>query len=386
MRILYYSDSYGFPTTTFIRNEVNYFKKHHEIKYISRKVYGNIREYDFVELIPASNSLFQKILARLRSWDILFYHRDFQVSRKLKEAVESFNPDIIHCHFFVEALPLLDNIDFSRYPVVIHFHGYDATKMVRYSAYNRRLKQILSKPNVFVVSCNNNFITTLKRVTGTRLERSKVVYYGIDLDLFHPKKIEREEGKVFLQVSSLVEKKGHEFTLRAFAELLKISYFSDSVLILTGDGTRMPLLANLVEDLGIKDKVMFKGVVTPTQAVELMNKADVFVHHSITSENGDMEGIPNAIIEAMAMELPIVSTNHSGIPELVEDGVNGFLCNEKDIKQFAFNMSRAYKMGRVKENRTKVFSSFNMIEHNSQIENIYKKLIKSFKSGNPKNA
>lgn len=379
MRILYYSNSYGFPTTTFIRNEVNYFNKKHAIKYITQKVYNQNNVPDFVEVISEKETIFQKILGRLRGWDLLFYFGDFRLSRKLRNSVASFKPDIIHCHFFIEALPLLDNINFSNYPVVVHFHGYDATKLLRYAAYNRRLKNILSKPNVSLISCNNNFIIALEKVTGIKLDRSRVVYYGIDLELFQPKNLLRTSTqKIFLQVSSLVAKKGHEYTLQSFAKLLEIEGFEDSLLILTGDGTRKPLLVSLAIELGIQERVVFKGIVNPDQAVELMNQADVFVHHSVTDVNGDMEGIPNAIIEAMAMELPIVSTVHSGIPELVEDGVNGYLCEEKDTTQFVLNMVRAYKLGRVKGNRMKVFESFNMEKHNLTVEEIYQESIRNF--------
>ncbi len=65
--------------------------------------------------------------------------------------------------------------------------------------------------------------------------------------------------------------------------------------------------------------------------IESLNKSHIFILSSVTASNGDQEGIPNALKEAMAMGLPVISTDHSGIPELIEDGISGFLVPERDI-------------------------------------------------------
>ena len=107
-----------------------------------------------------------------------------------------------------------------------------------------------------------------------------------------------------------------------------------------------------------------------------MKQADVFVHHSITSSNGDQEGIPTALMEAMAMELPVISTIHSGIPELVQNGVNGYLVQEKDINTYAKKMSEALKLGKLLKNREIINADFELTKHNEQLVQLYQKLVK----------
>ena len=88
----------------------------------------------------------------------------------------------------------------------------------------------------------------------------------------------------------------------------------------------------LVAAQKLSSKISFLGKLDQGEIITQMNKATVFVHHSVTSSSGDQEGIPNSILEAMSMELPILSTFHSGIPEAVEHKINGLLCEEYDVK------------------------------------------------------
>ena len=101
---------------------------------------------------------------------------------------------------------------------------------------------------------------------------------------------------------------------------------------------------------------------------------DVFVHHSITGDNGAQEGIPNAVAEAMAMELPVISTFHAGIPELVENNVNGFLIKEKDIENYVHCMQEIIKWDYLPTNRTLIESRFSIQSHIKNLLNIYENI------------
>ena len=87
-------------------------------------------------------------------------------------------------------------------------------------------------------------------------------------------------------------------------------------------------------ELGIEKSVRFMGLVEKETIRQLMNNADIFLHHSITSKEGDQEGIPNVMMEAMATGLPVISTKHSGIPELISDNYDGYLVDEKDVDSY----------------------------------------------------
>lgn len=377
MKVLFYTNNFGFTTTTFIRNEVDYLLEHTTFRYLCQDITGPYADKQFLFAIPfRENSLMQKIRWLLWKWDwaCSFYSPSY--SEKVKAFLKEYSPDIIHCHFGYEALMLLDNIDYGNYKVIIHFHGYDASQMIRKKSYIRKLKRVLSKDNVYAISCNDFFVHSLTKTLGIPASKFMVLRCGVDLNTFASSLItDGHQGKVFLQVSSLAEKKGHEITIRAFARFLKATDLKDSILIFTGDGSRRPALENLTKELGIEGNIRFVGNVNPTEVANLMAHADVFLHHSITPANGDMEGIPTAIMEAMAMELPVVSTYHSGIPELVEDGVNGFLVKERDVETYAQKMAGALLLGRLPVNRRKIEMYYNKEKHNEQLVSFYEEIL-----------
>jgi colanic acid/amylovoran biosynthesis glycosyltransferase len=146
---------------------------------------------------------------------------------------------------------------------------------------------------------------------------------------------------------------------------------SDAKLIFIGEGRNLPEVQLLVQELNITDKVEFTGKLPQEKIIQYLDKATVFVHHSITAPNGDMEGIPNAVIEAMAMELPILSTFHSGIPEAVSHKDNGLLCREGDIETLAEQMEEIIKWGYLPQNRVRVINQFEVNKHLQLLNEFY---------------
>ncbi len=202
-----------------------------------------------------------------------------------------------------------------------------------------------------------------------------ILHSGIDLSKFIRDEDTEHNDFTFLQISSLNRKKGHEYTLKAFAKFLSLQKLKKYKLILTGDGERKVSLVHLSKKLGIEDYVEFVGFVLHEEAKVLLQNADVFVHHSITAKNGNEEGIPNALIEAMAMELPILSTYHAGIPELVSDGINGYLVKEKDVDSYASRMTDIINWKKLKINREVVAEEFEIGKHIAKLEAFYFKMI-----------
>ena len=133
----------------------------------------------------------------------------------------------------------------------------------------------------------------------------------------------------------------------------------------------------IVPEMGLQDKISFKGHVRPEEVFGILASADVFLHHSITARSGDKEGIPNAIMEAMATGLPVVSTYHSGIPELVDNGTDGYLVGEKDVPSYVEAMKEAVNSDSDLPRRAseKVLKSFNLETQNRKISDLYGKLI-----------
>lgn len=167
----------------------------------------------------------------------------------------------------------------------------------------------------------------LVRKKHINAERITVIYNGIDIDNYtsikeYKKELLgiRNETKVIGVVANLIPYKGHEYFLKALRELS--SKIDDICAILIGDGENRSYLEDLVERLKIKDKILFLGV--RSDVPSLLSLIDVFVLPSL------FEGMPNAIMEAMASRKPVVATQVGGVPELVIDGETGYLIPPKE--------------------------------------------------------
>lgn len=168
-----------------------------------------------------------------------------------------------------------------------------------------------------------------------------VVHCGIDPAAFEFRpRVAAPAGPVrAICVASLQEYKGHAVLLRALARggerLERVE------LDLVGDGVLRPSLERLARELGIAERVRFHGSRTEPQVRELLEAADVFVLPSVVARDGQMEGLPVALMEALASGLFVVSTRLSGIPELVRDGVTGALAEPGSDESLAGALERA---------------------------------------------
>ena len=134
----------------------------------------------------------------------------------------------------------------------------------------------------------------------------------------------------------MVEKKAPHLVLATFARVLREC--PDARLHFIGDGALLGVCRDLAAALGIDHAVTFLGA-QPHDIVEReMRQARALVQHSVIASNGDSEGTPVAILEAGAMGLPVVATRHAGIPDVVADGVTGFLVEERDVCGMATHM------------------------------------------------
>lgn len=171
---------------------------------------------------------------------------------------------------------------------------------------------------------------------GASPDRVLVHHMGVRTDeieyAWHAR--EKDTLKV-ISVCRLTEKKGIEYALRALTALSKTHAGIGWHYTIIGSGELMDALQRLAAELGIADRVIFAGARPHDEVKRLLREADLFLLPSITASDGDVEGIPVALMEAMAAGLTVVSTRHSGIPELIEDGKTGFLAPEKDIEELA---------------------------------------------------
>jgi glycosyltransferase involved in cell wall biosynthesis len=164
-----------------------------------------------------------------------------------------------------------------------------------------------------------------------------LAHHGIDVGRFGaaPERTAESDGEspLILSVGRFCEKKGFEYLIAA-CQILKQRGREFRCLII-GYGELQEELEGMVSALNLTGCVSLPGRMTPGQLAALYPKASMFVLPCLVTDNGDRDGIPNVLIEAMASRVPVISTNISGIAELVEDGKNGLLVEQRSAQQIA---------------------------------------------------
>lgn len=286
---------------------------------------------------------------------------------------------LVHSHFGPSALEILPVVKKLDIPLLVTFHGYDASTLLKNREYVNQLKELFSYAEVITVS--QKMATNLIKY-GANPSKVHVHYIGVPVNdfIFNDKKsikdkVNSKETIRFLQVSNFVEKKGHKYTIQAFAEFSK--KHPNSELILGGDGPLRESIEKLCIDLKVQEKIRFMGKVVKEEVVTLMQEADVFLHHSVTAENGDQEGIPTVIMEAMASGLTVVSTYHAGIPELIKDRETGYLVVEKDVDSYVKQLENVmYSDNTIRDNALKhIRENFNIDVQNKELMKIYRNIL-----------
>jgi colanic acid/amylovoran biosynthesis glycosyltransferase len=175
---------------------------------------------------------------------------------------------------------------------------------------------------------------------GAPEPKTLVQRMGVDASRFQasPRTLPPGEAVRFVGVGRMVEKKGFDDAIAAFAKFRTLEGAPAAHLTLIGDGPLRSTLQAQASRLHLGDSVRFAGLLPHDRVADELRAAHLFVLASKTARSGDMEGIPVALMEAMAQGLPVLATRHSGTPELVEHGVSGLLCAEGDRDALSGNM------------------------------------------------
>ena len=182
-----------------------------------------------------------------------------------------------------------------------------------------------------VLTCTEQGRTQLARLADGRTP-VRLVYHGVEVK-GRTRASRGGDATRILAVGRLVEKKGHE-TLLLAASLLRDRGFEFS-LRLAGEGPEWSRLQRLVHELRLGDRVVFLGPLSETEVRAEYELADVFALPCRKLANGDQDGLPNVILEAMAHGLPVVSTRLDGITEAIDDGDSGLLADQDDPAELA---------------------------------------------------
>jgi len=241
--------------------------------------------------------------------------------------------DICYCPFAQDARRSLRyrKLGLLRGKLVTAFRGSDFS---RYLAQRgaQVYRKVFREGDLFLPVCEA-FAARL-RTLGCPSHKVMVHHTGINLTRFPFRPRARPAGALrLITVGRLVEKKGISYVLQAVGKLRSAGLEASCEIL--GDGPLRQRLQLEAEQLGLQSRVHFAGWQTQAQVQAALDTADVLLAPCVTAADGDQEGIPNVLREGMAAGLPVIGSRHSGIPELIDNGVTGYLVPERDADAIA---------------------------------------------------
>ncbi|TLS53474.1 glycosyltransferase [Paenibacillus antri] len=286
---------------------------------------------------------------------------------------------LIHARFGNAGVSLLPVKRRLRIPMLTSFHGFDLpAKRSPRKAYHRKLPELFRAGEKFTVPSRHMKHKLIR--WGCPRHKIKIMYSGIDLVRFpYVEREPRTEGVTVVGVGRLHKKKGFRYLVKAFRQVLE--KHPTSRLVIIGEGEEGRRLKRLIRKWKLQDRVRLRGHIRHDKLTDLLRRADIFCLPSLTTKDGNQEGIPNSIKEAMATGLPVVSTKHGGIPELVGNGVEGILVPERSVKRLAEGLIALIEQPALREEmgrngRAKVERRFDAVKQVKRLEDIYRRLLR----------
>lgn len=259
-----------------------------------------------------------------------------RAKRDLADFLRAERIEVILAEFGTQALAIAPLANALGIPCFSYFRGTDASKALNQGnvpgAYAKMMPRLAG---VFSVS---QFLLDNLAARDVRHENAHVIPSGVDVRRFQPA---AKAPLSCLAVGRMVEKKAPLVTLRAF--LLAAKANAGAHLDFIGDGPLLAPARALVAAAGAEDQVTFHGAQPHDVVRAKLATTEFFLQHSITAEDGNTEGLPTAIQEAMASGCLTVSTRHAGIPEAVDEGETGWLVDEHDEAGFSAAIAAAFQ-------------------------------------------
>ena len=262
---------------------------------------------------------------------LIIFPKSVYFARRLEE----MKVDHIHAHFVsMSGIAARVAADLTGITYSLHAHAFDIFQRNR-ECVRRQLE--LATAIVTVSEYHRHYLAEL--CPRWRPEDIHVVHYGLDPAEFKPRHEQAEDNSVrIISVGSLVEKKGHEYLIDACKQLSVKGYrFQCSIV---GGGELEDVLQARINEHGLQEWVTLLGARNQTEVQNLYHHSDIFALACVVAQSGDRDGMPNVLLESMAMELPVITTPVTGNPELVHDGENGLMVPERDAQALAIAIER----------------------------------------------
>ena len=248
---------------------------------------------------------------------------------RFTEYFDEQKPDLVHAHFGPAADLLIDACDEVGVPLIVSLRGYDASRLVEERKWQKAYADIFPRCRAIVL------------ITDEMRGRIEPLAGGVPLTTIHagknvadyPYKAPGGPVRRFLSIGRLVEKKGHGDAIRAISKARQNG--ADVSLRIIGEGDEREALQSLIDTENIGDAVQLVGRLSHDEVKSELRRADGFILACRTAENGDKEGVPNVLKEAQLMGLPVVSTRHAGIPDVIAEQNHRWLAAEGDVEGLA---------------------------------------------------
>ena len=289
------------------------------------------------------------------------------------------NAALIHAHFGQEGYRCLSAKQRAGIPLITTFYGMDVSALPRQKKWQKRYKRLFAEGECFLVE--GPFMGEQLIALGCPANRVIVQHLGVDLHKIPFRTDPTPEPPIVLTYSVFREKKGLKYAIRAFSKIAE--KYPDAQLRMIGDGPLRPHLQAEIRNLHLENRVKMLGLLPHPLALEELKHATLLLYPSVTASDGDTEGgAPVALIEAMAMGVPIVSSLHADIPEVVIDKTCGLLYPERDVAGLAEGLDTLLRspeqFGRA--GRIHVEKQHNLERQGEKLEMIYDRVIEKNKT------
>ena len=323
-------------TETFIRAHIDQLKGNVFYLYGWDLDFKTQADVSLIQLYKPKSSFLTKLKSLLPHY---IYFRLLQKSKKnytkealIKRYLQEHHIDVVLAEYGTAGsfiAPVCKSLDI---PLLVHFHGFDASRTDILNSFEKGYELMFSYAKKIIVVSN----AMKKALVGQGCPETKLLIntYGPHPDYLN---IEPDNNSNFIiSVGRHTYKKAPYLTILAFQKVLE--RHPNLKLKMIGDGELFDVSKNLVKSLGLENDIILLGGLERKEIVKHLEKAFLFVQHSIVASNGDSEGTPVGIIEAMAAGLPVVSTRHAGIPDVVIENKAGLLVDENNIEEMATYM------------------------------------------------
>jgi glycosyltransferase involved in cell wall biosynthesis len=375
MNIGYLSDIFPKTSETFVANEISGLSNHHNVRVFALESKGGMVPSN-IEVTYFKKRLVKDGLSSLKAGfgkELIKRNAKEHYFRMVAEYFSEFlkGEEILHRHFATNSI-VYYLAKKMQLPYTVTTHAWDIFANERYEHMDVVLR---NAAKVITISDFNR--EYLVKNVGLNKEKIKVVRMGIDPARFTSPKSDGNLTKI-LSVGRLIEKKGFEYAIDAVDHLVK--KYPDIEYTIVGSGPLEPDLRARIKRYGLENKIRIISGISNDALLEEYRKASLFIIPCIQAKDGDMDGIPVVLMEAMAMGKVVISTSISGIPELIEDKISGLLVKPNDPKGLSNAVCEVLaekvdvdQLG--KEARNKVIEKFNLNNQVSSMSKIFEDVL-----------